>query len=422
MSAPHRAPSPSQPQLRTKYRFLEKSGSGSYGVVYKAHDVVGGSVVAIKRIRTPPGDEGIPSSTLREVTLLHELVHPNVVRLRDVEVTPAEVFLVFDWADTDLERLLCRRREASSSPSAEMGNATCESHAAGLPLPLIRSLMRQLLSGVAYLHSRGVMHRDLKPANLLLTAPDCDAGVDRGTEGSAAANGGARTSLSSAGCAALVDRDGAHLHLRIADFGLARTCAAAMTGPPLSGALASRGGGGLMTPFGASDGSRPAPRVAAAGAAGHGVLGQGPELTHEVVTLWYRAPELLLGARDYGPSVDLWAAGAVLGELATGAPLWPRESEVGMLVAIFRAMGTPSEATWPGVSALPHWQGGAFPRFPVPPGRWARLCPGLPADGLDLLAALLEPDPARRLSARDALAHPFLAETPLLPPPSASSS
>lgn len=72
--------------------------------------------------------------------------------------------------------------------------------------------------------------------------------------------------------------------------------------------------------------------------------------THEVVTQWYRAPEILLGAVEYSTPVDLWALGCIMIELITKKPLFPGDSEIDQLFRIFRMFGTPSENIWPGVS------------------------------------------------------------------------
>ena len=72
--------------------------------------------------------------------------------------------------------------------------------------------------------------------------------------------------------------------------------------------------------------------------------------THEVVTLWYRAPEILLGAKDYACPIDMWSCGCVLGEMATGKPMFPGDSEIDELFKIFQVLGTPSEETWENVS------------------------------------------------------------------------
>lgn len=78
--------------------------------------------------------------------------------------------------------------------------------------------------------------------------------------------------------------------------------------------------------------------------------------THEVVTLWYRAPEILMGARQYACPVDVWSVGCIFAEMITGRPLFPGDSEIDELFRIFRVLGTPTEASWPGVSQLPDYK------------------------------------------------------------------
>jgi serine/threonine protein kinase len=105
--------------------------------------------------------------------------------------------------------------------------------------------------------------------------------------------------------------------------------------------------------------------------------------THEVVTLWYRAPEILLGSAQYACPVDMWSVGTIFAELVTRRPLIPADSEIDALFRIFRLLGTPTEATWPGVSALPDYKA----TFPTWTGEnLAEKVPGLEPAGLDLLA------------------------------------
>uniref|UniRef100_A0A7R9TX12 cyclin-dependent kinase n=1 Tax=Prasinoderma coloniale TaxID=156133 RepID=A0A7R9TX12_9VIRI len=130
-------------------------------------------------------------------------------------------------------------------------------------------------------------------------------------------------------------------------------------------------------------------------------------LTHEVVTLWYRAPEILLGGPKvkYSMPIDMWSVGAVFGELAKGAPLFPSENiEIDQLFHIFRALGTPSPDTWAGVEDMPDYQV-TFPQWEGKP--LSQLVPQLDEDGIDLLGKFLAYDPTKRISARDALAHPY---------------
>ena len=183
-----------------RYQKIEKPGSnlgeGTYGVVYKARDKHTQEIVALKRIRLEVEDEGIPSTALREISLLRELSHRNIVDLKDCVQEDGKLYLVFEFLDKDLKKYM-------------------ESCSGMLSSALVKSYLFQMTRGLAFCHSRGVMHRDLKPQNLLVT------------------------------------RDG---QLKLADFGLARAFC-----PPI----------------------RP--------------------LTHEVVTLWYRPPEILLGCQTYAP-------------------------------------------------------------------------------------------------------------------------
>ncbi|CAL8148396.1 unnamed protein product [Orchesella dallaii] len=128
--------------------------------------------------------------------------------------------------------------------------------------------------------------------------------------------------------------------------------------------------------------------------------------THEVVTLWYRAPEVLLGAPRYSCPVDIWSVGCIMAELITKKPLFQGDSEIDQLFRIFRVLRTPTEDIWPGVSELPDFKA-TFPRWNecTLSTQVSRL--GDDADGLDFLFQMLEYSPARRISAKAALEHPF---------------
>jgi cyclin-dependent kinase len=89
-----------------KYEKLEMIGEGTYGVVYKAKDIETGEIYALKKIRLESEDEGIPSTAIREIALLKELQHPNIVRLVNVLHTDKKLTLVFEYLDQDLKRLL----------------------------------------------------------------------------------------------------------------------------------------------------------------------------------------------------------------------------------------------------------------------------------------------------------------------------
>ena len=126
--------------------------------------------------------------------------------------------------------------------------------------------------------------------------------------------------------------------------------------------------------------------------------------THEVVTLWYRSPEILLGARHYSTPVDVWSIGCIFAEMINHTALFPGDSEIDQLFRIFRVLGTPDDGMWPSVSTLPDYKA-QFPQWKAKP--WEEICPALGEDGLDLLRSLLRYAPHERISARDACSHRF---------------
>ena len=284
------------------YEKQSKLGEGTYGVVYRALDKRTGATVALKRIRLDQEDEGIPPTSVREISILKELNHPCVVHLNEVINSQGKLTLVFEYLDKDLKKFLDSQRRP-------------------LEPILIKSYAYQIIAGLCYCHCHRIIHRDMKPQNLLLN----------------------KSGL-----------------IKICDFGLAR----AFTIPLRN-------------------------------------------YTHEVVTLWYRAPEILLGSKYYSLPIDIWSTGCIIAEMVTRQPLFPGDSEIDELYKIFKVLGTPTEETWPEVSQLPAYQ----PTFP----KWhaKNLSEVLNCQDpllLDLISKMLIYDPAQRISAKAALDHPYFQD------------
>ncbi|KAK6584368.1 hypothetical protein PZA11_002592 [Diplocarpon coronariae] len=310
-----RFPAPEWKKCRSveDYEKLNDIEEGAYGWVSRAKDTVTGQVVALKRLKMDNAQDGIMVTGLREIQTLMNCEHPNIVTLREVVVGEdtskiENIFLVLDFLEHDLRTLL----EDMSEPFLNSE---------------VKTLLQQLTSGVAYLHTNWIMHRDLKTSNLLLN--------NRGV-------------------------------LKIADFGMARY----FGDPP-------------------------------------------PRMTQLVVTLWYRAPELLLGAEKYGTAVDMWSIGCIFGELLTKEPLLPGKNEVDQLSKIFELCGIPTEESWPGFKRLPNARSMKFPKNPVVQGSVLRAkFPFLTGAGSRLLIDLLSLNPGKRPSAKEVLEHAFFREDP----------
>lgn len=233
------------------FQKLEKIGEGTYGIVYKARDKNTGKLVALKKIRPESENEGIPATTIREILLLKNLKHSTIINLIEVIQSDDKMYLVFEYVETDLKKLIDDFSSQRKRFSPE----------------IVRKMSQQLCTAVDFCHSKNIFHRDLKPQNIL------------------------------------VDAD---FNIKLADFGLGRAASI-----PLR------------------------------------------HYTSEIVTLWYRPPELLLGCKYYDSSVDVWSLACILVEMHTMMPLFMGDSEIDQLVKIYRILGAPSEDDWKGVESLP---------------------------------------------------------------------
>jgi len=134
----------------------------------------------------------------------------------------------------------------------------------------------------------------------------------------------------------------------------------------------------------------------------------GTRMTCQVVTRWYRPPELLYGARAYSTGVDIWAVGCIFAELMLRTPYLAGENDFDQLNTIFRALGTPTEQEWPGHKRLADYV--EFPKQYKQPLELLFSAAG--DDAIDFLECCLKFDPRKRINSRQALRHQYFSSTP----------
>lgn len=303
---------------------------------------------------------GISQSAVREMALCSELKHDNVIRLIEIILEDKCIFMVFEYAEHDLLQIIHHHTQQPRH---------------SIPPSTVKSIMFQLLNGCQYLHSNWVLHRDLKPANIMVTSSG---------------------------------------QVKIGDLGLAR-----LFYKPLHS------------------------------------LWSGDKV---VVTIWYRAPELLLGSRHYTPAIDMWAVGCIFAELLSLRPIFKGEEakmdkktvpfQRNQMQKIVDIMGMPTKDRWPFLPSMPEYNNlnmlqppmlhhghhshhhnsksssqasashlekwyystiGSHSSTSSPSSNGSLAALG--AEGYKLLSGLLEYDPERRLTAAQALQHPFFQQT-----------
>ncbi|CAN8251754.1 unnamed protein product [Cochlearia groenlandica] len=321
-----------KPEWLQQYNLIGKIGEGTYGLVFLAKTkTLSKRPIAIKKFKQSKDGDGVSPTAIREIMLLREISHENVVKLVNVHINFADMslYLAFDYAEYDLYEIIRHHRDKVSH---------------SLNQYTVKSLLWQLLNGLNYLHSNWIIHRDLKPSNILVMGEGEENGI-----------------------------------VKIADFGLARIYQAPLK--PLSD---------------------------------NGV----------VVTIWYRAPELLLGSKHYTSAVDMWAVGCIFAELLTLKPLFQGAEakssqnpfQVDQLDKIFKILGHPTTDKWPTLANLPHWQSDVQhiqAHKYESAGLHNVVHLSLKSQAYDLLSKMLEYDPLKRITASQALEHEYFRMDPL---------
>ena len=290
--------------MQSKYEVLGVVGEGAYGIVYKCKKKDTGKYVAIKKFKETD-DDLVKKTMKRELRMLQQLRHPNIVDFREAFKRKGNLFLVFEFVDRNLLELL------QTKPN-------------GLEPNLICHLMFQLCKAISYLHSQEVIHRDIKPENLL------------------------------------VDND---MNLKLCDFGFARKVLKGQNG-----------------------------------------------LTDYVATRWYRSPELLLTNGVYGPGVDYWAVGCIMGELTDGNPMFPGEDETDQLICIEKVLGNLPQEQVNMFYSNPIYNGKVLKSINKPETLERRYMGKLSKVAISFMKGLLEMDPKKRLNGDTVFKHPYFKQ------------
>ncbi|CAK9805964.1 Cyclin-dependent kinase 20 [Anthophora plagiata] len=266
-----------------RYIVTGKIGEGAQGVVLKAHDIETEKNVALKKLFLKNADNGISTSIIREIKILQQLKHINVVKLLDAFPVGLDFIMVFEYMPTGLWEII-KDNDVLLTPV-----------------------------------------QDLKPANLLIN----EKGI-----------------------------------LKIADFGLGRLLWKNITKP----------------------------------------------YSHQIATRWYRAPELLYGARYYTAAIDMWSVGCILGELLNKSPLFPGETDIEQLAIVLKYLGTPTSETWPDLSILPDYNKITFPYHKGI--TWENIIKDTEPEAVDLISKILLYNSTKRLTADEALCHMYFYTKP----------
>ncbi|XP_017046730.1 putative mitogen-activated protein kinase 14C [Drosophila ficusphila] len=297
-------------EISNAYEIVTFLGEGSFGQVAKVRVRGTENYVAMKKLLHAFDDEENAKGTYREIRLLKHFVHRNVVGLLNIFYPPLrnpvrsvndfeEVYLVTQLMDEDLHRF-------------SRSNRISDYH--------IRYILYQILRGLKYIHSAGVLHRDLKPGNIAVNQ---------------------------------------NMEVRILDFGLARLCS--------------------------------------------------QKMTRAVGTLRYRAPEVLFCWEDYTKAIDMWSVGCILAELISGYVLFPGGHYFNQLEHLLNIMGNPSERFMRGITnkySLKY-----LVEYPFREKRdFHVMFPDANPLAIDLMQKLLEMVPDDRITAEEAMHHPYLRD------------
>lgn len=319
-------------QIDERYEFNKQIGVGSYSIVCSCYDKKEGRNVAVKKVTNVFDDINDARRIFREMKLLRFLNHENIVPLLNVQKpdnksTFNDVYIITELMETDLHRVIYSRQELS------------DEH--------IQYFIYQILRGILYMHSAGIIHRELRPANILANKncdlKICDLGLDHGL---------------------LKDDDNSVQKL--------------IENPNLNIELSNE----MIY-----DDSR-------------------KDLTEKVIARWYMAPECILSPNEYSKAVDIWSIGCIFAELLGRQPLFPGDNYLDQIQKIISVLGSPNEAD---LSFITNEKQKAFVNKLArrTSQSFAVMFPNANPVAVDLLEKMLMFSPNKRYTVEQCISHPY---------------
>ena len=382
------------------YKMLAKCGEGTFGEVHKARHTQTGQLVAIKRIILHREKNGFPVTSLREIRYLKWFHHKNIIPLLTM------AYSTITLTKTAAKKTMDLLENSSSSTLSTLNTTGSTADLAGKAIPLGHknalhgsssvaaaaamavgssgNVLSMMLDGIAGLGTDKIidsfymvfpymdhdLHGLIANPQVHFTPAQAKYYMREILEGIAYMHDRQIIHRDIKSSNILLSNNG---ELRIADFGLAQQYCSARR-----------------------------------------------EYTPGVVTSWYRPPELLLGSRVYGTAIDMWGVGCIFLEIARKRIAFPGDSDLAQLKLIAELCGKPTLSDWPDLAKMPDYPSlnydGMLSATSNPSGQ-RRIRESLTAEFgacfADLLDGILQYDPAKRTSAKDALKHSYFSTLPL---------